>query len=331
VLRRLNCALAVWTYLGVTSVTVSGKAEVGSAPCELEALALQKQASWEAVRLLGANTPVQVSTKSSGPGISGTLVFEPEGHSPLRRHVQGANCSEVIDALGFSFQMYLEGISERTADQASAGTPPSSGPTASETPNRPPVSNPTLEEVREAEARTPSTTSGFTQPPQVRLAVGPIADWSYSRDMALGLLLDARMRLWKEHWLGLSLAYAQTGFFSGQTERLQTDAVSLGVSWIEATRIGRSQFHVAAELGPRLSWLDVTSAEAGARGQYALLSGVLSLGLSAEISPRVALETSVGAAAQLVAGPRPLEIEHAPTFQPASLGGTARLGVSAFF
>ena len=149
--------------------------------------------------------------------------------------------------------------------------------------------------------------------------------------MALGLMVEGRLRFWKEHWASLTFAYAQTGFFSSTVSPYQTDAVSLAISWVAASRIGASQFHVSAEVGPRVSLLDVTSSQNGTHGQYAALSGLLALGLGAEISPRMVLEMNLGAAIQSATGPVPAEIASGRSFQPASLGGTAKLSVSAFF
>jgi hypothetical protein len=332
--------------VAATVVSVSAPAQsVEEMACGSELAALEEQASADAERVLGEPALLDVSTTVTADGILGTLTFKPDGREPLTRQVQGENCAEVIEALGFAFQLYLDGVrasdplrngedsreANKTSDaEMRSPDPPEEDPARADRAANDEAAN----DPAEGELGTGGSASrgrGVARPPRLRLSIGPSADWSYARDMALGLVLDGRYRLWREHWLGVSVGYAQTGFFSPSTDPLQTDALSFGLSWVEMDRIGRSQFHILAEAGPRLSWLDVTSSSPKARGQWAALTGLVAVGLAAEVSSRVSLDLGIGAAVLLFTGPIPTEINKGQTFQSHSVGGFAKLGVSALF
>lgn len=287
---------------------------------------------------------ISISAAQTGRTIRGDLIFSSSGEPPLQRTVTGTACHEVIDALGFAIQVYLEerartepSLRQSGTGQSARGEPGTSaedprpeglsGSSQGTSDGRPDSPNAVLDaSPRQAGGKDPQAGA-----PRMRLGVGPVVDWSYAPDMALGLALTGRYSLGGTHWLGVSLAYGQTGFFSVRRSDLQTDAASLGLVWVETSKIGRSSFRVTFELGPRLTLLDTTIDDpvTPAHAVYAALGATVATTLSAEISPQVELDFGFGAAMQ--AAPNVPELASTRNFHPPSLGGLAHLGVSAFF
>ncbi len=224
----------------------------------------------------GGQVDVHVEFKK-GQGIEGRVRLVPAGEHPFERTFQGKTCDEVIQALAFSFEIYLDQIppGEREPIPCQPLVDQHESP-----PDIDPFSLPP------AGPRVVPTAPAWPRPTALGMGYGLVSvGWGQVPTPSVGLSFGARVRVADNTLAGLEVEHHQGGPVVASSGPYAFGASSVTVHWTQMVPLG-GPAKLGIAVGPRATFLHVTWSDTSpAMSQHGTMGLLGMVEVGAEFGP----------------------------------------------